>query len=329
MDVADIVLFMKKLHLENIKPDSRGEWMRASCPFAFDIHGKRTDNDPSFGISIHPGGESRYNCFGCNSVGEITGLLGKLERFDIKNNRRMRFDYSDLDAWVRVRNPVATGVLAGKRERASANAPWSGVPQAVARAPVEPDPLPEDALLGFERPPPFLREYLHQRNMTDKSINAWEIRWHEKANRIAIPIRDSKNRLVGISGRAWEKRQKPKFLHSAHFGRDFYLYGEKTLRRGEPGYLCEGFFDVIVLQQYGINAFAIMGTHISRQQVQKCVDWLTEVVVMLDGDEAGLKFAGGVKDRLLPRIHARIVTLPQGKDPDELPESELKELIRV
>ena len=326
MDVSDIIEFMRKLRLENIKPDGRGAWMRASCPFGPYLHGKRTDNSPSFGISIHPGGESKYNCFGCNSHGQMNELLTKLQVEDITRNGKQSFDYASLDAWVHSRNPVATGEL--KQELGKVTGSWSGAPRAVKVA-VEPDPLPEEALSVLEAPPPFLLEYLHGRHLTDKSIEDWELRWHDKAKRIAIPIRDVKNRLVGISGRAWEKGQKPKFLHSAKFGRDFYLYGEKTLRHNEPGYLCEGFFDVIVLQQHGINAFAIMGTHISRQQIEKCVQWFTEVIVMLDGDEAGLKFAGGIRDSLAKRIHSRVVTMPAGKDPDEVPEAELRELIRV
>jgi DNA primase len=132
---------------------------------------------------------------------------------------------------------------------------------------------------------------------------------------------------VGISGRAFHAEQLPKYLHSSGFRRDYYLYGEYQARTGERGFLCEGFFDVIYLRQYGYNAVAMLGSHLSRFQVEKLVKFFSDVVIVPDGDGPGYEAAKKAEAQLSPRLPTIVAKVPFGKDPDQLDENELTSLL--
>jgi hypothetical protein len=327
MDAEEVTQFLRKLGISGrllVQP----KWIKSPCPLARWTHGKGTDNDPSFGVSIHPGGESKYHCFACHAKGSIPSLLLKLSRYD-------RSDYSELDNWVRMHNPVAVSEHQERLDHIQANGygGYGGRKQVggigvslklgAILADKEPDPLPESVLGQFTDPTPEVMSYLIQRGLTPQSIAAWGLRWHEGARRVAIPIRDVQGRLVAVTGRAFDADQKPKFLHSTGFRRDFYLYGENRCRKSETGYLTEGFFDVMHLQQRGINAVAVMGSYISQLQIEKCIKFFSNVVIIPDGDEPGLEGAENMKELLSRRMPTRIAKVPMGKDPDQLTDVEL------
>jgi DNA primase len=335
MNAKDICELLNKLGCQKIKVDNSGKWVRSSCPFSRYRHSKGIDSHPSFGISIHPDGESKYHCFTCNEDGNLINFFWRLERLSSGAFKRQNF--SELEGWVRQRNVPSFKSLNFRLSKIDHG--WTKpkevagveVSEFVARRLIEPEPepLPESDLDLLQPIPDEVRFYLNTvRRLTDETILAWELKWHPKARRIGIPIRDFKGRLVGISGRAFDLNQVPKFLHSLGFRRDFYLFGEFRCRTGEIGYLTEGFFDVIYLRQQGYNAFAVMGSSISSIQVEKCLKFMTKAVIVPDGDKAGLQGADKIKSALTIRgLPVRVVEMPDGKDPDNLTSEELQLLL--
>jgi DNA primase len=93
-----------------------------------------------------------------------------------------------------------------------------------------------------------------------------------------------------------------------------------------PGYLTEGFFDVMRLQQQGVNAFAIMGSYLSAVQVDKITQMFSRIILVPDGDKPGAEAASRIGTMLSGRIPVSVFSMEDGKDPDELTEDELARL---
>ena len=90
----------------------------------------------------------------------------------------------------------------------------------------------------------------------------------------------------------------------------------------KPLAVVEGPWEVLRLHQLGVEAVALLGTSASRHQVdllrrRRCL-------VLLDGDEAGRDAAG----HLARTLNAPAVDLPDGRDPADLDDGHLTELLR-
>lgn len=327
MNAQDAMTLLAKLECQQIRTDSRNAWVTSTCPLARWTHKGGVDHHPSFGISIHPDGESKFNCFTCGLDGNLRSLLWRI-------GSESKKDLSQLSDWVSARNAPSLSALqqksqsitVGWKKAVDSSSGLSLPTRTASKLGEAPPPLAETELDRFAAPSAEILTYLRtDRRLTDESIKKWELRWHEGARRIAIPIRSIEGKLVGISGRAFDG-QRPKFLHNTGFRKDFYLYGERFCRKGEPGYLTEGFFDVMYLQQQGINAFAVMGSSLSSVQVEKCLSLFSKVIIVPDGDEPGLEAADRIRQQLSARTRVLVSPMAQGKDPDDLDDAELDAL---
>ena len=349
MDAAHIEQLLAKLGSERIKRSGNG-WVQASCPFApySDKHSNRKDAHPSFGVSIKPDTHSGYRCFTCNAKGTLSSLLMRLQHLAQQAGADTA-GLSELLVWVQEHDQHIEKEPLTLRERlqAAEYRPRRAVEIAgirlsedlakhVSRAPVTtaeeapPEPLTEEALQQFMTLGQEARDYLlRERGIAPRMIEECGFLWHPKARRIAIPIRDCMGRLVGISGRAIDPRTKPKFMHSKGFQRDHYLYGEHRLQEGGKGtgIIVEGFFDAIHLWECGYQAVAIMGTYLSRLQIEKLRRFFSDIVVLPDGDAAGYAGAERIRDDLKGRMPVRIAPIPPGRDPDEISALDLAEAL--
>ncbi len=152
-------------------------------------------------------------------------------------------------------------------------------------------------------------------------------------HRLMFPVADVHGRIVAFSGRALPitasmdspKEPPAKYLNSPenplyHKGEVLYgLHeGRVEIRRSDAAILCEGNFDLISLHQAGFeNAVAPMGTAFTEAHAKLIKRFAQKVVLLFDGDQAGRK---AVRESypLVSRVglHAHVVTLPQGDDPD-------------
>ena len=335
MNTIDIQTLLVALHCNKIVIG--GKWVKSTCPFAPWRHTGGADAHPSFGISIDPGDRSSYKCFACHEEGVVTNLLNSLSGY---SQGSLSFP-KELSALIDSTNKMTFKLVKQKLANATQIA-WSGGPIEVAGMKMsrqlalevqqeEPKVLAESELSSFENLSQSTLDYLKQsRHLTQKTIDTWELRWQPKAKRIAIPIRDRQGRLAGISGRSMDPLVKPKYLHTTGFRRDFYLYGEHLCVPGKPGYLVEGFFDAMFLWQCGyINAHAMMGTYLSKIQIEKIRKLFTKLVVITDGDKAGYEGAARIQEQLHRTIGVTVVRMPEGKDPDDLSASELRDFVGV
>lgn len=330
MDESQILYFLKELGQYSVR--SNAKWVYTHCPLASTRHAKGVDNHPSFGISISPNDSSMYNCFTCHAKGDLLYLLRRLGKITGKN-------YASLAQYLQMHNQPSLQSLEERRALQASYAKQGPreiggqmmqLPSSIIRPPPEPVYLPEYILSEIEMPTGEVASYLRgpKRRLTNKTVDSWGLGWQPKSKRIAIPVRDLKGRLVGITSRAFFDWQKPRFLHSKGFQRDLYLFGEHKIESGQPGYLVEGHFDAIYLCQQGYrNAVAVMGTSLSPYQVEKLVSNFSQITIVPDGDKAGDEASESWRKILSPRIHTTLCKMPEGKDPDNLTDEEMVDII--
>lgn len=142
--------------------------------------------------------------------------------------------------------------------------------------------------------------------------------------RLMFPICDERGRIRGFGGRSLSDEQ-PKYLNSpasAVFDKKRLLYGmhlaTSALRRKEYAILVEGYLDVISLHEFGLqNSVGSMGTALTQEQVRQLKRWSSRVISLYDADLAGMTATEkNLESFLLEGIEAKVVILPEAKDPD-------------
>ena len=94
--------------------------------------------------------------------------------------------------------------------------------------------------------------------------------------------------------------------------------GKNAIKKVDKVYMTEGYTDVITLSQAGIeNVVASSGTALTPGQIKLLKRFTDNVTVVYDGDAAGIKASiRGIDLLLQDGLNVRVVSLPEGQDPD-------------
>ncbi|MCC5946581.1 MAG: DNA primase [Bernardetiaceae bacterium] len=143
--------------------------------------------------------------------------------------------------------------------------------------------------------------------------------------RVMFPIHNLSGRVIGFGARTLRKDDKPKYLNSPEslvYEKSKVLYGlfqaKQEIRKQDESLMVEGYTDVISLAQEGIeNVVASSGTSLTEGQIKLLKRFSTNITVIYDGDNAGLKAAmRGIDLILAEGMDVRAIALPEGQDPD-------------
>lgn len=151
------------------------------------------------------------------------------------------------------------------------------------------------------------------------------------ANRIIVPIMDSMSNVIAFGGRIFHgEKDVAKYKNSTNttlFDKGRTIYGINFIKRDKKmngvAYkeliLVEGYMDVISLGASGIkNAVACMGTALTDGQARELSRMTENLYVCYDGDGAGKKATIRNVDILAKFVqNVRVISLDEGKDPDE------------
>lgn len=144
-------------------------------------------------------------------------------------------------------------------------------------------------------------------------------------NRLIVPIRDASGNYVAFGGRALGD-EPAKYINSpesAVYKKSNVLYGlfeaRNALREKKSAFLVEGYFDALRLFDSGIeNVVATCGTALTPGQAKLIKRYADEVVVVYDGDTAGIRAAlRSVGILTAAGLSVRAMILPDGQDPDD------------
>ena len=328
-DEADIVEIIGEL----VKLKRVGTSFRGPCPFH---HGKH-DN-----FSVLPRGT--FMCFVCGEKGNVFSFLQK----------HLGLDFVEAVRWVGAKIGVEVREVSRAQEGPDPREPlwevnaaaaeffrgqlWEHAGGDAARAYIAGrDVSREDAerfTLGFApRDGNLLREHLHKLGFDDdRQLAAGLLVRREENNelrgrfrlRLMFPIFDLRDHVVGFGGRVLGEGE-PKYLNSAEsdvFAKRRLLYGlnwaKQSIRKADRLLLVEGYFDLIRLVLAGIDeVVAPLGTALTEAQASLIRKYTRNVFLLYDSDAAGQKATFRAGDELLRNgVSVRVVSLPDGEDPD-------------
>lgn len=144
-------------------------------------------------------------------------------------------------------------------------------------------------------------------------------------NRLMFPIKDVAGNVVAFGGRALDDSpakyinspetqvyRKSRILYALHEARD-------AMKREKFVILVEGYFDALRCFDAGIeNVVATCGTALTPEQASLIRRYVPEVVLLFDGDAAGIKAAmKGTGVLTAGGLSVRALALPNGQDPDD------------
>ncbi len=144
--------------------------------------------------------------------------------------------------------------------------------------------------------------------------------------RVIYPIHALSGKIVGFAGRLIKKNDAaPKYLNSPEteiYNKSQTLYGihlaKQALVKENSCLLVEGYMDVISLVQHGINnVVASSGTSLTVEQVRLIKRYTPNIVILFDGDNAGIKAAQrGLELILEEDMNVKILLFDANDDPD-------------
>jgi DNA primase len=329
-DAADIVSIIgEHVNLRRVGADFRGP-----CPFHQGTH-------RNFSVSPR---KRMYYCFVCHAGGDVFNFLQK----------RLGMDWPAAVRAVAEKSGIEIREVESRREGPDPREPvweinaaaaeyfqrmlWEEDLGQAAREYLAKRNISREAAerfgLGFApREIGLLRGYLNTLGYDDaRLLSAGLLIKREEAEeprprfrgRLMFPIYDASGRLSGFGGRLIAPGE-PKYLNSSDsvtFTKGRLLYGlnwaRHAIRRDERLLLVEGYFDVVRLVLAGIESVvAPLGTALTEDQAAMIARQTKNVFLLYDSDTAGQKATFRAGDLLLAQgVSVRVVTLPDGEDPD-------------
>lgn len=284
-----------------------GKELRGKCP----IHqGEGTD-------TLHVNTDKNvFHCFSCQAKGNILDFVAAMEKCSLRDAGLK------LQAWF----SVASG-----QAPVAAPKPASDVQLATEKVGDRREP---NKPLGFRlQGIDYHHPYLASRGIDPETAEYFGVGYFSgrgsMSGRVVIPIENEVGELVAYAGRSIDGSE-PKYKLPAGFKKSQVVYNlGRAVEDDSTGVvvLVEGFFDCIKVVQAEHVCVALMGCSLSEDQEALLVRHFRQVVVLLDGDEAGRRAAGQIASRLVHKLWVRALEVPDGKQPDQLSIEEIQGLL--
>ena len=326
-DIVDVIS-------QYVKLTKKGSSYFGLCPF----HNEKT---PSF--SVTPG-KQMYYCFGCGAGGNVFNFIMEYENFTfgealkyladragvelprIEYSREIKEKAQEKEELLRINKEAAQYYYYQLRtEKGTA-----GYQYLTGRG-LSDDTIRKFGLGYSDKYGSGLYRYLKTKEYSDErlrdsglfNVDERHGMYDKFWNRVIFPIMDVNNRVIGFGGRVMGDG-KPKYLNSPEtriFDKSRNLYGLNEARRSRKNYiiLCEGYMDVIAMHQAGFtNAVASLGTALTSGHASLLKRYTSEVLLLYDSDEAGVRAAlRGIPILREAGVNSRVMDLKPYKDPDE------------
>ena len=313
----------------------RGRNHVARCPF----HSEKT---PSFNVNED---KQIFHCFGCGVGGDVFKFMMMVEHLSFPDAVRLLAErhgvsipknlpagdesHGDLEALRKAMTEAAAFFhhqLVDSEEGRGSLSYLQG--RGITRETIERfhlgySPARGDTLIQY-----LLKKGFSLKNLEDCGLAKQSDDGHRHydafRNRVMFPITDIQGRVVAFGGRALGDSQ-PKYLNSPEtrlYNKSRNLYGlnfsREGIKRADFAILVEGYMDLIVPCQFGIdNVVASLGTSLTSQQVKLLGRYTREVVVNYDPDSAGIAATQRSLDLFLEEdFRVKVLRLPDGQDPD-------------
>ena len=337
MDAADIVEVVS----EFVSLRKRGTSYKGLCPF-------HDDTTPSFSVSQVKG---VYKRFACGEAGNVVNFLMKHEQMTytealrwLANKYHIEIKERELTSEEKRQESERESMLivnewAAKYFEDILHNDVDGVAIGMQyfRSRGFRDDIINKFRLGFctasrdamakaARKAGYKDEYLVKTGLCFKRDNGDLL--DRFSGRVMFPWLGISGKITAFGGRLLDSRTKgvqQKYVNSPDseiYHKERELYGiyqaKKAIAKLDLVYMVEGYTDVISMHQCGIeNVVANSGTALSVHQIRTLHRFTNNIVLLYDGDEAGIHAAMRGTDMLLAEgMNVKVMLLPDGDDPD-------------
>lgn len=321
LDIAEVIGDRVKL-----KRSSRG--YESLCPF----HDEQT---PSFHVYTDT---QSYYCFGCHEAGNIFTFLMKIENISFREALKILADRAGIklpeyEKKNGEKNSYEILELATKFYSEN----LSGLNGNVARSYIRHRKLDEDDITKFSlgySPASWdsLVVYLKNSGVSEMQLLNLGLALQGKyglydkfRGRIIFPIKDIAGRTIAFGGRLIDG-EGAKYINSSESKiyskrKNLYLLdvARKSIREKKRSILVEGYMDAIRLHKCGFTeTVASCGTSLTPEQAETLSRFADRCYICYDSDTAGQNATlRGMYILAENGLDVYVVTLPEGKDPDE------------
>lgn len=303
-----------------------GDWYQCKCPF----HSGGNEKKPSFGIrlkeeyragSLYPAGFA--HCFACGYAGDLEKFITDvLKQHDIEETG---------ESWLAKYAPgyehqsefeylVPEGMMDAITSKYAVN-------QIQEMMRPKNQYVSEEELASYR----FTVPYMYERKMTDEVIEKYDIgydaNWIPPGRKnpvpcITIPIRDVDGNTLFFCRRSIQGKlyNYPQGVVKPVFGLDVLPKDTKSI------VVCESAINAITATVYGYNAVALLGTGNSYQIQQLKELGVRDIVLCMDGDEAGRRATTKLKKALSSVAFIWTIDMPDGKDLNDCTKEEFDAL---
>jgi len=317
----------------------RGTSLIGNCPF----HNEKT---PSFHVSVSRG---IYKCFGCGAAGDSVRFVMDHEKYPYPEAIRYLANKYHIEIEEEDRTPEQM-VAQDRRESLLVLSQWAGkffkeqlwdtdLGKSIGLAYFKERGYREDIIKKFDlgyspdqrtslvdaaKAEGFQEEYLTEIGLAiqrdDKGL------YDRFRGRVIFPIHNLTGRIIGFGGRTLKtEKTTAKYVNSPEseiYHKSDVLYGisqaKKAIVDADLCYLVEGYADVIAMHQAGVeNVVSSSGTSLTSGQIKLLSRFTKNVVILYDGDTAGIKASLRGTDMLLEEgLNVKVLLFPDGNDPD-------------
>ena len=329
--------------------ERKGNNFWGRCPF----HHEKTAS-----FCINPDGQFYY-CFGCHKSGDVISFIREIESLDFSDAVKLLADRAKMqlpdvtydDEQIKEQKRKKERCLALLRDTALFYAHNLRLPEAQKHNEyILKRKFTRETVLGFglgasfnfNDLPNYLREkgYTNEEMVMSGAVGEKNGRYYDwLGGRLIIPVIDQFNNVVAFDGRRIDDIKEQKYINTKEtivFSKGKTLFNINNLKKvkNEKGLtdviIVEGHLDVISVSQAGFpNVVASMGTALTKDQARMLKRYTDRVYISYDGDFAGQKATvRGLEILRDEGLEVKIISLPDGSDPDDVIKNEGAEAYR-
>lgn len=308
-----------------------GRAWKGLCPF----HAEKT---PSFTVNPE---RQIWHCFGCNRGGDIFSFLMEIDNLSFPEALTLLAERAGIELRRAEHGPAdakrdqlyQANALANEFFQAGLRSPLG----AAARSYMSDRGFDTDALDrfrvgwapdGWDGLATALGKLLPGSVLEEAGLTLRRgdgTHYDRFRGRVTFPIETAAGRVAGFGARALGLDETPKYINSPEtliYRKGGLLFAlplaRPAIRARKEVLVAEGYLDAMRLHAAGFaNAVSTCGTALTPEQARSLSRFEAEVVLVYDGDDAGVRAADRALEALIAAgLPVRVLILPEGEDPD-------------
>ncbi len=331
LDIVDVVR-------EYIPLKPAGVNFRALCPF-------HREKSPSFVVSPE---KQIFHCFGCQKGGDIFSFVMEMDGISFidalrnlapkagvtlkKQDPKLTSQRNRLLDVVEVSRKYYHQILLQGDKAKSAReylAKRGLAEETIEEWQIGYSPDSWDDLINLLKNKGFNDKEIFQAGMSVNKEGTSRF-YNRFRGRIMFPINDVNGNTAAFSARVSPEKEAEekmgKYINSPQtmiYDKSRILFGldkaKREIKNNDLAIIAEGQMDVITAHQHGYkNIVASSGTALTTEQVVLLKRYSNNIALAFDMDKAGEMAAErGIREAMSAEMNAKVIEVPEGKDPDE------------